>query len=109
MQNIKTIFFKELKSFFNSPIAYIFIIVFLAIVGWFFTSGFFQSNLAFMRPLFDIVPFVFLFFIPAITMRSFSEEKKQGTIELLLTKPVQDYELVMGKFLAALALTAIAL
>ena len=52
-----------------------------------------------MRSMFDIVPFVFLFFIPAITMRSFSEEKKQGTIELLLTKPVTDTELVMGKFL----------
>jgi len=109
MNNIKTIYLKELKSYFNSPIAYIVIIVFLVIVGWFFTSGFFANNVASLRPMFDLVPFVFLFFIPAITMRSFSEEKKQGTIELLLTKPVKDYELVLGKFLAAVVLTAITL
>ncbi|RPI14328.1 MAG: ABC transporter [Ignavibacteriae bacterium] len=109
MKNIKTIYLKELKSYFNSPVAYIVIIVFLVIVGWFFTNGFFQSNYATLRSMFDMVPFVFLFFIPAITMRSFSEEKKQGTIELLLTKPVQDYELVVGKFLAALVLTLITL
>jgi ABC-2 type transport system permease protein len=109
MNNIKTIYFKELKSYFNSPIAYIVIIVFLAIVGWFFTNSFFSSNQATLRGMFDMVPFVFLFFIPAITMRSFSEEKKQGTIEPLLTKPVKDYELVIGKFLAALMLTIITL
>jgi len=109
MQNILTIYRKELKSYFNSPIAYIVIIVFLAIVGWFFVNGFFPNDSATMRPLFDMVPFVFLFFIPAITMRSFSEEKKQGTIELLLTKPVKDIELVVGKYLAALMLTIITL
>lgn len=109
MQNIKTIYLKELKSYFNSPVAYIVMIVFLVIVGWFFTNGFFQSNTASMRPMFDMVPFIFLFFIPAITMRSFSEEKKQGTIELLLTKPVKDIELVVGKFLAAFFLTLLTL
>lgn len=109
MQNIKTIYSKELKSYFNSPIAYIVIIVFLAIAGWFFTNTLFQSSIATMRGLFDMVPFIFLFFIPAITMRSFSEEKKQGTIELLLTKPVTEMELVMGKFLAALMLTILTL
>lgn len=109
MQNIKTIYLKELKSYFNSPVAYIVMIVFLAIVGWFFTSSLFTNNVSSMRAMFDIVPFVFLFFIPAITMRSFSEEKKQGTIELLLTKPVTDTELVVGKFLSALMLTLITL
>lgn len=109
MQNIKTIYMKELKSYFNSPIAYIVIIVFLVIIGWFFTNGLFANNVASLRPMFDMVPFIFLFFIPAITMRSFSEEKKQGTIELLLTKPVTEYELVIGKFLAALMLTIITL
>jgi ABC-2 type transport system permease protein len=109
MQNIKTIYSKELKSYFNSPVAYIVIIVFLAIVGWFFVTGLFSNNVASMRSMFDMVPFIFLFFIPAITMRSFSEEKKQGTIELLLTKPVQDIELVVGKFLAAFVLTLITL
>lgn len=109
MQNIKTIYLKELKSYFNSPVAYIVMIVFLVIVGWFFTNGFFQSNVATLRPMFDMIPFIFLFFIPAITMRSFSEEKKQGTIELLLTKPVKDIELVIGKFLAAFFLTMLTL
>lgn len=107
--NIKTIYSKELKSYFNSPIAYIVIIVFLAIVGYFFTSSLFSNNMATLRGMFDMVPFVFLFFIPAITMRSFSEEKKQGTIELLLTKPVKEYELVIGKFLAAFVLMVITL
>jgi ABC-2 type transport system permease protein len=107
--NIKTIYSKELRSYFNSPVAYIVIIVFLAIVGYFFSSSFFSNNMATMRGMFDMVPFVFLFFIPAITMRSFSEEKKQGTIELLLTKPVKDYELVIGKFLSAFVLMAITL
>ena len=109
MQNIKTIYIKELKSYFNSPIAYIVIIVFLAIVGWFFTSNLFANNQSTLRGMFDIIPFVFLFFIPAITMRSFSEEKKQGTIELLLTKPVSDIELVLGKFFSAWFLTLFAL
>lgn len=62
-----------------------------------------------MRNVFDIIPFIFLFFIPAISMRTFSEEKKSGTIELLLTKPITDTDIVIGKFLAALTLTAIAL
>lgn len=109
MKNITTIYQKELKSYFNSPIAYIVIIVFLIIAGYFFTSSLFQNNLATLRSLFDIIPFIFLFFIPAITMRLFSEEKKQGTIELLLTKPVTDNELVIGKFLAAFMLTLITL
>lgn len=109
MQNILTIYRKELKSYFNSPIAYIVIIVFLAIVGWFFVNGFFQNNAATLRPLFDYIPFIYIFFIPAITMRAFSEEKKQGTIELLLTKPIKEYELVLGKYFAALMLTIITL
>ncbi|MGA2668138.1 MAG: ABC transporter permease subunit [Ignavibacteria bacterium] len=109
MQNIKTIYLKELKSYFNSPVAYIVIIVFLALVGWFFVTGLFANNVASMRSMFDMVPFIFLFFIPAVTMRSFSEEKKQGTIELLLTKPVKDIELVVGKYIAAFVLTLIAL
>ncbi|MDZ4712707.1 MAG: ABC transporter permease subunit [bacterium] len=109
MKNILTIFKKELRSYFNSPIAYIVIVVFLVITGWFFTSSLFIGGVVTMRNVFDIIPFIFLFFIPAISMRSFSEEKKTGTIELLLTKPISDLDIVMGKFLAALALTSIAL
>jgi ABC-2 type transport system permease protein len=109
MKNILTIFNKELRSYFNSPVAYIVLMVFLIITGWFFTSSLFLGGVITMRNVFDIIPFIFLFFIPAISMRTFSEEKKSGTIELLLTKPISDLDIVAGKFLAALALTAIAL
>lgn len=112
MHNVKTILFKELKSYFNSAIAYIVIIVFLIIAGILFTVSFFPNNIASLRDFFGnffIQLILFVVFIPAITMRSFSEEKKQGTLELLLTKPVQDYELIAGKYLAALLLVCIAL
>lgn len=109
MKNILTIFKKELRSYFNSPIAYIVLFVFLIITGWFFTSSLFLAGVVTMRNVFDIIPFIFLFFIPAISMRAFSEELKSGTIELLLTKPITDLDIIIGKFLAALALTAIAL
>lgn len=111
-QNIKTIFSKELKSYFNSPIAYIVMIVFMAISGFLFSMSFFQINVASMREFFGsffIQLVLFVVFIPAITMRSFSEEKKQGTLELLLTKPVTDIELILGKYLSALTLIVITL
>lgn len=111
-QNIKTIFTKELKSYFNSPVAYIVMIVFMAISGFLFTMSFFQINIASMREFFGsffIQLVLFVVFIPAITMRSFSEEKKQGTLELLLTKPVTDIELILGKYLSALTLIIITL
>lgn len=76
-------------------------VVFLAILGWFFTSNLFLANLSTMRVVFEMTPFLLLFFAPAITMRLLSEEKKSGTLELLLTKPVHEYEIVTGKFLAA--------
>ena len=107
MNNIITIFKKELRSYFTSPVAYIVMVVFLIITGWFFTNGLFLANVVSMRSVFDIIPFVLLFFIPAISMRTFAEEKKTGTIELLLTKPITDYEIVIGKFLSTLALAAI--
>ncbi|HWA07256.1 MAG TPA: ABC transporter permease subunit [Ignavibacteria bacterium] len=111
-QNIKTIYTKELKSYFNSPIAYIVMIVFMAISGFLFTMSFFQINIASMREFFGsffIQLVLFVVFIPAITMRSFSEEKKQGTLELLLTKPITDIELILGKYLSALTLIVITL
>ncbi len=109
MNNILTIYKKELRSYFSSPVAYIVLAVFLIITGWFFTSNLFLGGVVTMRNVFDIIPFIFLFFIPAITMRSFAEEKKTGTIELLLTKPITDLDIVIGKFLAAHTLTAVAL
>jgi ABC-2 type transport system permease protein len=107
--NILPIFRRELRYYFNSPVAYVVIIVFLAIIGWFFTSNLFLMNVASMRIVFDLVPLIFLFFVPAITMRLLAEEKKSGTLELLTTKPVRDVEIVLGKFLAAWALLAAAL
>jgi ABC-2 type transport system permease protein len=92
---------REVRSYFNSPVAYVVMIVFLAIIGWFFTSNLFLINLASLRVMFELVPLVFLFFVPAITMRLLAEEKKSGTLELLATKPVSDTEIVLGKFLAA--------
>lgn len=107
--NVFPIFRRELRSYFNSPVAYVVIVVFLAIIGWFFTSNLFLMNIASMRIVFELVPLVFLFFVPAITMRLLAEEKKSGTLELLTTKPVNDADIVVGKFLAALALLAAAL
>jgi len=108
-RNINAIMRREVKSYFNSAIAYVVIVVFLAIIGWFHTSNLFLSNVATMRLLFELVPIVFLFVVPAITMRLLSEEKKSGTIELLTTKPLHDAEIVLGKFLAAWALIGVAL
>ncbi len=106
LSNVLPIFRRELRSYFNSPVAYVVIVVFLAIVGWFFTSNLFLMNVATMRVVFDLVPLTFLFFVPAITMRLLAEEKKSGTLELLTTKPVRDVEIVLGKFLAAWVLLA---
>jgi ABC-2 type transport system permease protein len=100
-RNIKYVFQKELRSYFNSPVAYIVIVVFLVILGWFFVSGIFIANVSSLRTVFETTPFLLLFFAPAITMRLISEEKKSGTLELLLTKPVKEYEIIVGKFLAA--------
>ncbi|MCL6582129.1 MAG: ABC transporter permease subunit [bacterium] len=101
MRNIFAIFKKEFRSYFNSPIAYIFITAFLVFSGWLFFRGFFLIGEATMRPFFSILPWEFLFFVPAVTMRMWAEEKKLGTIELLMTFPLNDYEIVIGKFLAA--------
>jgi ABC-2 type transport system permease protein len=107
--NVGTIFQKELRSYFNSAVAYVVIVVFLAIVGWVYTSSMFLINVASLRLLFEWIPLVFLFVVPAVTMRLLAEEKKAGTIELLTTKPLHDWEIVAGKFLAAWALIGIAL
>lgn len=109
MKNIITIFRRELRAFFNSPIAYIFIIVFLLITNGLFMSQFFLYGRADMRPLFYLLPVVLCAFIPALTMRSWAEDKRGNTFELLLTFPMRAYELVAGKFLASLAFYMIAL
>src|SRR4030042_4696538 len=103
MSNHAVIFCKkELRSYFDSPVAYIVITIFLLISGWFFFSDLFLVNQATLRNLFGIIPFIFMFFVPAVTMRLISEEKKSGTLEILLTLPVEDYQIVLGKFLAGM-------
>lgn len=109
MSSILTIFKKEFKSFFISPIAYVFITVYLVITGFLFFQSFFLINQADMRGYFSLLPWVFLFFVPAITMRSWAEEKKVKTLELLLSWPVSDFQVVFGKFLAAFGFLSIAI
>lgn len=107
-----SIFLKEIKSFFNSIVAYIVITIFLTGIGlfmWVFPPTVFEQRVADMNLLFIICPYVFMFLIPAITMRSFAEEKKTGTMELLLTRPITDWQIVLGKFLAALVLVVFCL
>ena len=111
MQNVLAIFQRELGSYFDSPLAYIVIPVFLGLVGGF--SLFFQdvlaSGLASMRTVFFWSAVSFLLLIPAVTMRLFAEEKRTGSIELLVTMPITESEMVLGKYLAALSLMTIAL
>lgn len=107
--NIGTVFKKELLSFFNSPVAYIVVTVFLLIAGWLFFQQFFVVGLANLRPLFSVIPILFIFFAPAITMRLVAEERKTKTFSLLLTLPVSSTEIILGKFLAAWALLGVGL
>lgn len=102
-----TIFKKEFKTFFISPIAYIFIVVYLVVTNFLFFQSFFLINQADMRSYFSILPWIFLLFVPAITMRSWAEEKKLRTLELLLTWPISDFQVVAGKFLASFCFLAI--
>ena len=106
MNQIRTIAAKEFKDYFISPIAYIVITLFLIVTGWFFFSTFFVFGRADLRDFFALLPTVFAFFIPAITMRLFSEEKNVGSYETLLTMPVSFTQVAVGKFLAAVAFTA---
>ena len=106
------VFRKELNSFLNSLVAYIVIGVFLVIVGlftWFFDSNVLDYGYADLNNFFQLTPFIFVFLIPAITMRSFSEEFRSGTIELLFTKPLSDWQIIFGKFLAVFLLIFLAL
>lgn len=100
---------REMKTFFNSPIAYIVLGTFLLVGGWFFFAPLFLSRTASLRGFFQLAPLMFVFFVPAITMRLFAEERKSGTFELLLTLPMQDWEVVAGKFMGALGMMGAAL
>lgn len=108
-----SIFKKEIRSFLSSLIAYVVIIVFLLIIGlftWIFADGnVLVQGYANLDILFFMAPWVFIFLISAITMRSFSEEIKQGTFEVLSTKPITDFQIVLGKYLAAVSLVVFAI
>lgn len=107
------IFFKEINAFFSSLIGYIVIGVFLVIMGlvmWVFPDySVIDGNYATLDTLFSMAPLIFMFLIPAVTMRSFAEERQSGAIELLVTRPVTDWQIVAGKFLACLVLVLFAL
>jgi ABC-2 type transport system permease protein len=111
MKHILTIASKEFAGFFSSPIAFIFLGAFLAVslFVFFWVETFFARNIADVRPLFEWMPLLLIFLVAAITMRMWSEERRAGTLEFLLTLPVKSHQLVLGKFLACLGLVATAL
>jgi ABC-2 type transport system permease protein len=104
-----TIAKRELGAYFKSPIAYIVLTVFVGLTGYIFFDSFFALGDASMGTFFGNMPFILLFFGPALSMRLLAEERGSGTIELLLTMPVRDWEVVVGKYLAAVGLLAVGL
>jgi len=109
MRTIGAIFKKEFRGYFNSPMGYIYIVVFLVVVNWLFLRTFFIVNQATFRSMFSLFPWIFLLLVPAITMRLWAEEKKLGTVEILFTLPVKEHEILLGKYLSALAFLAISI
>jgi ABC-2 type transport system permease protein len=103
MRQVTHIFKKEIRVYFVSPIGYIVISIFLLVTGWFFFTTFFLFSQANLRNFFGLLPITFSFVIPAVTMRLFSEELNVGSYEILLTMPVTFVDVVLGKFLAAVA------
>jgi ABC-2 type transport system permease protein len=111
MHNVATIFRREFASYFATPLAFVFIVVFLALVGFFtFQFGrFYETGQADLMPFFYYQPWLYLFLVPAITMRLWAEERKTGSIELLMTLPITLWQAVLAKFLAAWLFATLAL
>lgn len=111
MKNIKAIMKRELYGYFTTPVAYVFIVIFLFMSGifTFYIGAFYERGQADLEPFFRFHPWLYLFLIPAIGMRLWSEERKSGTVELLMTLPVSLPEAVIGKFLAAWIFSGVAL
>ena len=111
VRNIKTIAKRELAGYFASPVAFVFIVIFLLLSGFFtfMVAGFFQRAEANLMPFFTWHPWLYLFLVPAVGMRMWSDERRLGTIELLLTMPITPWQAIMGKFLASWAVLALAL
>jgi ABC-2 type transport system permease protein len=102
--NLLPLIKKELRHLFYSPVAYVVSGIFLLITGWFFTNALFLIGEAELRGMMDVMPLLLMFFMPAITMRSVAEEKKVDTLQLLLTMPVREWEVVLSKYIAAVVL-----
>ncbi len=111
MSRITTIMRREFQAYFATPVAYVFIVIFLFLSGifTFYVGGFYERNQADLEPFFRYLPWLYMLLIPAISMRLWSEERKAGTIELLMTLPISLADAVLGKFLAAWLFTALAL
>jgi len=111
MSGTLAVFKRELRSYFATPVAYVFIVIFLMLSGafTFYLGGFYERGQADLQPFFNFHPWLYLFLVPAVSMRMWAEERKSGTIELLLTLPVTLWQAVLGKFLAAWGFIAIAL
>ncbi len=109
MRNIWTIARKELRGYFDHPTAYILLVVFLAINFFFYFRGVFLIGEATLRPLFDLLPWILLFFVPAVTMGALAEEKRHGTLEVALSHPIHDHQFLLGKYLGNTLFLAIAL
>ena len=111
MKGLGAVFRRELAGYFNTPLAYIFIVIFLFLTGifTFYLGNFFGRGQADLKPFFMFHPWLYLFLVPAISMRLWAEERKSGSIELLLTLPISLWTAVLGKFLAAWVFTCIAL
>jgi ABC-2 type transport system permease protein len=111
MKNVGIILRREFASYFATPVAYVFIVIFLVLAGafTFYLGGFYERGQADLMPFFDFHPWLYLFLVPALSMRLWAEERKSGSIELLMTLPVKRSEAVLGKFLAAWLFTGIAL
>ena len=108
---VKTIAKRELSGYFASPVAFVFIVIFLLLAGFFtfMVAGFFERGEANLSAFFAWHPWLYLFLVPAVGMRMWSEERRLGTIELLLTMPVTTWQAILGKFLASWAIVALAL
>ena len=109
MFNIRIILGREIHSFFYSPMAYIFLVIFAIVSGYFFTNTFFLFGQSDLRVLFDMIPLVYLFFIPAVSMGLIARENNIGTMETISTMPLSTYEFVIGKFLAGFCLIMLGL
>lgn len=111
MNMIKALFRRELRSYFATPVAYVFIVIFLVLMGTFtfYLGGFYERGQADLAPFFNYHPWLYLFLVPAIAMRLWAEERKTGSVELLMTLPITPWQAVLGKYLAAWAFTGIAL